>query len=249
MYPSNKTGGDSTMPTITADDAMVDPIGRKIVRRSANCVPQDRIMPSTIRNAISNSAAASRRGKRTGSIERQCTRTGSRTCRRPRDCRELSTLGLRNLLQCACVPWRAFAYPLPRKPPKVNLKKVLIAVAALALVIVGWKFLTRVDRSNPLAVAAAFTKALKAQDTATASGYYVPDRAEAWRTATDDTLRKMRSGTMERFFEGIPSKPVFASVTNAGTASDKMTVKSEDSAITLDMSHVSGKWYVAKSPI
>ena len=76
-------------------------------------------------------------------------------------------------------------------------------------------YLTHVDRSNPVSVGNAFTKALKTGDTSSASGYFVPDKAQAWRTAADDNIRKMRSGTLERFYENIPSKPGFTSANGA----------------------------------
>ena len=43
----------------------------------------------------------------------------------------------------------------------MNFTKLMIAVAAFALVIAVWKMTTRVDRSDSVAVATAFTKAIK----------------------------------------------------------------------------------------
>jgi hypothetical protein len=129
----------------------------------------------------------------------------------------------------------------------VNFKKVLIAVAAAVVLIAGWQMLTRVDRSNPIAVGNAFTKALKAGDTAKASGYLVPEHSAAWRTTADDKIHSMRSGTLERFYENIPSSPAFTST--SGAVATSATLKSADNSFALEMVQVNGKWYVAKSPL
>jgi hypothetical protein len=126
----------------------------------------------------------------------------------------------------------------------MNFKKLLIAVVAVALVIVVWKLATRIDRSNPVAVATAFTKALRAKDTSAASGYFVPDKAAQWREQADERLGSMKSGAEERFMERIPSAPEFTSpVTSAG----KTTIVSGDKGFSLEMTQIDGKWYVAKT--
>jgi hypothetical protein len=120
---------------------------------------------------------------------------------------------------------------------------MVVVVAVVALIAI-WKFATRIDRSNPVAVATAFTKALKAQDIGGASKFYVPDQAEAWREKTDGNVQGMRSGSMDRFFERIPAAPDFATpVTVAG----KSMVVSADKGFSLEMTQVDGKWYVAKT--
>jgi len=123
----------------------------------------------------------------------------------------------------------------------MNFKKVLIAVVAVVIVIVAWQMLTRVDRGNPVAVATAFTKALKNKDTSSASKYYVPDKADAWRQQTDDKLSGMRSNATEMYFEHIPAAPAF---TAPVTAAGKTTIVSGDKSYSLEMTQVDGKWYV-----
>ena len=133
-----------------------------------------------------------------------------------------------------------------RKPP-LNFKKLLIVAFAAVALIVGWKYLTRVNATDPVAVGTAFTKALKSHDTATASTYIVPERAAAWRTTADENIGKMRSGTLERFYEGIPSSPGFTAV--AGATATAMKLESADKAFSLEMSQSGGKWFVSKGPI
>jgi len=128
----------------------------------------------------------------------------------------------------------------------MNFKKFLLAVLAVVIVVVGWQLLTRVDRSNPIAVATAFTKALKARDTGKASGFVAPDKAATWRTAADENIQHMRTGTMDRFFEAIPSAPVF---TLPASLADNITLESADKGIKLDLTRITGKWYIAKAPI
>jgi hypothetical protein len=124
----------------------------------------------------------------------------------------------------------------------VNFKKLLIVVAIVVAVIGTYKFLNRIDHSNPAAVATAFTKAMKKQDTATAAGFYVPDQADAWRTKIDDKVSGMRSGAKERYFERIPDAPAFGAVTSAA---GKSSIASSDAQFTLQMSQIEGRWYVA----
>ena len=129
----------------------------------------------------------------------------------------------------------------------MNPKLFFAAIVAAVVLIGGYVYLTHVDRSNPVSVGNAFTKALKTGDTSSASGYFVPDKAQAWRTAADDNIRKMRSGTLERFYENIPSKPGFTSANGAGAGT--VTLKAAEGNFTLDLSQVNGRWYVSKGPI
>ena len=123
----------------------------------------------------------------------------------------------------------------------MNFKKVLIAAVAVVAVIALWQVLTRVDRKNPVAVATAFSKALKSKDTGAASKYYLPDKADQWREDTDNRLQGMRSNAMDMYFERIPAKPEFtAPVTVAG----KTMIVSADKSYSLEMTQVDGKWYV-----
>jgi hypothetical protein len=126
----------------------------------------------------------------------------------------------------------------------VNFKKVLIVVAVLAVVIVVYKFATRVDRSNPVAVATAFTKAMKKSDTSTASSFYVPSKADAWKEATDDKLSTMKGQATEMMLDHIPDSPAF---TPPVTVAGKTMIVSADKSFALEMSQIDGKWYVAKT--
>jgi hypothetical protein len=129
----------------------------------------------------------------------------------------------------------------------LNFKKLLIIVVAVVALIGAFKYFTRVTGTDPVAVGTAFTKALRARDTTGAKHYVLPERADAWQVAADANLKSMRSGTLERFFEGIPSSPAFAAATGA-TASN-MKLESSDKSFTLEMTQTSGKWYVSKGPI
>jgi hypothetical protein len=124
----------------------------------------------------------------------------------------------------------------------LNFKKLLIVVAIVVAIVGSYKFFNRVDRSNPAAVATAFTKAMKDKDTDAAAGFYVPDQADAWRTKIDEKVSGMRSGAKERYFERIPDAPAFGAVTSAA---GKNTIASSDQQFTLQMSQIDGRWYVA----
>ena len=126
----------------------------------------------------------------------------------------------------------------------MNFKKLMIAVAAVVVLIVVWKFFTRIDRSNPAAVATAFTKALKAQDSGGASSFIVPDQQAAWRQKLDDNTTSMRSGTMERFFERIPASPTFGAPVTVG---GKTMMIASDKSFSMEMKQIDGKWYVVKT--
>lgn len=124
----------------------------------------------------------------------------------------------------------------------MNFKKLMIAIAAAVLLIAVWKMITHVDRSNPVAVATAFTKAIKGGDTSAASAYYVPEKAQTWREQLDEQISGMKSGAAERYFERIPSSPEFtAPITSGG----KTTITSGDKTFSLELTQVTGKWYVA----
>lgn len=129
----------------------------------------------------------------------------------------------------------------------MNFSKVLVFGAIAAVVIGAIMFFTRTDYTDPIGVATAFTKALKAEDTSKASKYYLPDKAESWKTAADERLEGMKSGEHTRFLEGIPSDPQFGAPSK--DAAGVTTVQSSDNALTLGMTEVAGKWYVSQSPL
>jgi hypothetical protein len=124
----------------------------------------------------------------------------------------------------------------------MNFPKLMVIVGVAALAIGSFVYFTRVDRSNPAAVATAFTKAMKKQDTKTASQFYLPDKAEAWKTAMDTKIDGMKSGTFTSYFENIPADPVF---TAPAGASGTIKMKSADNGIVLDLTQVESKWYVS----
>ena len=128
----------------------------------------------------------------------------------------------------------------------MNFPKLMIIIGVLVVAIVSIMFFTRVDRSDPAAVARAFNKAMKKQDTKAAASFYLPDKAEAWRTATDTKIDGMKSGTFTSYFENIPADPVFA--TPAG-ASGTVKMQSADKGISLEMTQVESKWYVSKTAL
>jgi len=91
----------------------------------------------------------------------------------------------------------------------MNFPKLMVLVAVVVVAIGSIMYFTRTDRSDPAAVARAFTKAMKKQDTKAAADFYMPDKADAWRTATQTKIDGMKSGTFTRYYEGIPEDPVF----------------------------------------
>jgi hypothetical protein len=137
---------------------------------------------------------------------------------------------------------RCFTHPSFFPKAQVNFKKVLIVVAIVVVAIVSFKYFTRVDRTNPSAVATAFTKAMKSKNTDAASGFVIPDQSAAWLAKTDEKLSGMKSGAKERYFERFPETLEFGTV---ATAAGKSTIKNAD-GFELEMSQVDGKWYVAK---
>ena len=117
----------------------------------------------------------------------------------------------------------------------------MLIVVPLAIVIVGYQFFTRVDRTDPVKVAKAFTSALKSGNTSKASSYYVPAEADAWRDSVDG----MKSGQTTRYIEAVPSDPAFtAPVTSKEGVT---TVQSADKSYTLQMKQIDGKWYVSRA--
>ena len=124
----------------------------------------------------------------------------------------------------------------------MNFKKLMLIVVPLAIVIIGYKYMTRIDRGDAVQVATAFTKALKAGDVSTASQFYVPAEAEAWT----GTIDGMKSGAKERFRERIPADPAFTpAVTDAKGVT---TVSSADKGYSLEMKQIDGRWYIARNP-
>lgn len=126
----------------------------------------------------------------------------------------------------------------------MNFPKLLVLIAIAAVLIGGFVFFTRVDRSNPAEVATAFTKAMKKQDTEKAADFYLPEKAEAWKTAIDAKIDAMKSGSFTSYFENIPEDPAFA--TPAG-ASGKVQMESSDKAFSLELTQVESKWYVSST--
>jgi hypothetical protein len=124
----------------------------------------------------------------------------------------------------------------------VNFKKLMLIVIPLAVLIIGYQWMTKVDRSDPIQVATAFTKNLKSGDVSKAAKYFVPTEAEAW----EESATYMKSGARERFQERIPADPAFSAPVT--TAAGVTTISSADKAYALEMKQIDGKWYVAKVP-
>ncbi|MEA2711682.1 MAG: hypothetical protein QOF78_4283 [Phycisphaerales bacterium] len=124
----------------------------------------------------------------------------------------------------------------------MNFKKLMLIVIPVAVLIVGYQWLTGVDRSDPIAVATAFSKNLKSGNISSAAKFYVPAEAEAW----EESATYMKSGARERFRERIPANPEFTApvTTPAGVT----TISSADKVYALEMKQLDGKWYVAKVP-
>jgi hypothetical protein len=128
----------------------------------------------------------------------------------------------------------------------MNFPKLMVIVGIAVLAIGSFVFFTRVDRSDPAAVATAFMKAMKKQDTKAAADFYVPDKSEAWRTAIDAKIDKMKSGTFTNYFESMPEDPAF---TAPADASGKIKIQSADKGTTLEMTQVESKWYVSHTAL
>jgi hypothetical protein len=125
----------------------------------------------------------------------------------------------------------------------VNFKKLMLIFVPLIALVIGYQWLTRIDRTDPVKVATAFAKALKANDLSKASSFYVPDKAEAWR----EGVHSMKGGATERLLERIPAEPGFAAP--ATSAAGVTSISTPDKTYTLEMQQVEGKWYVSKAPV
>ena len=124
----------------------------------------------------------------------------------------------------------------------MNFQKLLLIVIPLAILIVAWQWFTRIDRTNAVEVATAFTTALKSGNTSAAAEFYDPEGAEAWREQIDS----MKSGATERLLEWLPAEPAFtAPVTSP---SGETIVASADKQYILTMKQIEGDWYVSKTP-
>lgn len=124
----------------------------------------------------------------------------------------------------------------------MNFQKLMLIVVPLAVLIIGYQWLTRIDRTDAAQVATAFTKELKSGNVSKAAKFYVPSEADAW----EESATYMKSGARERFQERIPAEPGFTAPVT--TANGVTTVSSADKAYALEMKQVDGKWYVAKVP-
>ena len=128
----------------------------------------------------------------------------------------------------------------------MNFPKLMVLVAVVVVAIGSIMYFTRTNRSDPAAVARAFTKAMKKQDSKAASGFYMPDKADAWLTATQTKIDGMKSGTFTRYYEGIPEDPVFTTPAGAsGTIKMQTAAKDFD----LELTQVDSKWYVSKTAL
>jgi hypothetical protein len=117
----------------------------------------------------------------------------------------------------------------------------MVIVVPLAIVIVAWQFYSKVDRTDPIKVATAFTKALHSKNVSGAAKYFVPDQAQSW----EDDFGTMKSGATERYFERIPAEPAYgAPVTSKEGVT---TVQTADKQYSLEMKQIDGKWYVSRT--
>ena len=124
----------------------------------------------------------------------------------------------------------------------MNFKKLLLIAVPVILLFVTYQWMTKVDRTDAVQVATAFTKNLKSGDNSKAAKFFVPEQAEAW----EESVTYMKSGARERFRERIPAEPGFtAPVTDTKGVT---TVSSADKAYALEMKQIDGKWYVVKVP-
>jgi hypothetical protein len=128
----------------------------------------------------------------------------------------------------------------------VNFKHVLIIVGVLAVVLISWKFFTRLDRSDPIAVANAFTEAMKDQDMKEASSYFPPDQSAAWLEKQQARVDSMKSGATENYFAGIPEAPGYT-LPAAGANGSKLLLTSSDKSFTVEMGKIEDEWFVTKA--
>lgn len=124
----------------------------------------------------------------------------------------------------------------------MNFQKLLLIVIPLAILIVAWQWFTRIDRTNAVEVATAFTSALKSGNTSGAAKFYDPEGVSAWQERIDS----MKSGATERLLDWLPEEPAFtAPVTSPAGVT---TVASADKQYILTMKQIEGDWYVSKTP-
>ena len=133
--------------------------------------------------------------------------------------------------------------------PKGSLRNLIIGVVIVIVLLAGWRWWAgRVDRSDPSAVASAFLAALKSENVGKASGFWVPDGAEAWKTATTEKLYAMPSGSHSRFFEDLPGKTaVFTVNRNPKSPVTEQTLSTP--GFSVDLRQIGGKWYVCRAPL
>ena len=129
----------------------------------------------------------------------------------------------------------------------MNFKHVLIIAAVVIVGIVAFKFFTRTDRSDPMAVANGFTAQVKDRDFEGASEFVAPDLRAAWLEAINKRFETMKSGSMDNYFDAIPETPGFTAPA-AGAAGGRMNLVSADNTYSLELAQVEGDWYVAKAP-
>jgi hypothetical protein len=132
---------------------------------------------------------------------------------------------------------------------KVHLKRFLVIAAIVVVAVLAcWRIAaSRVDRSKPDQVATAFVAALKANDLDKASGYWVPDAAEAWHTSAAGKLDQMQSQTSTDFFESLSTNSNFVSSHDAKSPANEQTLT--NGATHLDLRQIDNKWYVCKGPV
>jgi hypothetical protein len=134
----------------------------------------------------------------------------------------------------------------------MNFKHILIIVAVAIVGIVAFKFFTKTDRSDPMAVANGFTAQIKDRDFEGAAEFMAPDARAAWLEATNKRFETMKSGSMDNYFASIPAEPGFTAAPPVKGApalpADKMNVVSADRSYSLELAQVDGDWYVAKAP-
>jgi len=120
-----------------------------------------------------------------------------------------------------------------------------VVIAALGI----WRYRAgRVDLTKPESVSAAFFGALKSNNLSKASGYWVPDGAEAWRASAAEKVEKMQSGSFTRFFEDLPDRAaVFTSSRRAGAPAGEQTMSANGASV--DVRQIGGNWYVCKAPL
>jgi hypothetical protein len=134
--------------------------------------------------------------------------------------------------------------------PKGIVKALIIGLVIVIAGLATWRIIAgRVDMTKPEAVSAAFMSALKSKNIDKASKYWVPDGAEAWRTATAAKIESMQSGTYTRFFEDLPDgSAAFTMATRDPKAPANEQVMNTTGG-SLTVRQVSDKWYVCKAPI